>query len=121
MKIYAFGKAMGKTITQFGSKGASISRIIKHDKPTHIGCICLEPGGHVGRHEAAINQLFVVLNGKGWVTGKEGIPYEIEAGQAAYWEAGEERESGTEYGMTVIVIESEQLEPLMTEVPWLNA
>ncbi|MBO7748520.1 cupin [Paenibacillus sp. MWE-103] len=120
MKIYAFGKAGDKTITQFDSKGASISRIIKHDKPTHIGCIHLEPGGNVGRHEATINQLFVVLNGQGWVTGKEGIAYRIKAGQAAYWEAGEAHESGTEHGMTAIVIESEQVEPLMTEIPWLN-
>lgn len=76
------------------------------------------PEGIVELHKAPINQLFLVLNGQGWVTGKEEIKYEIQSGKAAYWETGELHESGSELGMTVIVIEGEDLEPLMNEVEW---
>jgi hypothetical protein len=41
----------------------------------------------------------------------------IKAGQAAFWISGEWHESGTEFGMRAIVIESDSLDPiLMPEV-----
>ncbi|MNT15941.1 hypothetical protein D3C72_1510210 [compost metagenome] len=53
--------------------------------------------------------------------GKEGVRYPIESGRAAYWEADELHESGSEHGMTVLVIEGEDLEPLMKEIEWLES
>ncbi|WP_236570665.1 hypothetical protein [Paenibacillus sp. An7] len=61
-----------------------------------------------------------MLNGQGWVVGKEGIKYYIQSGRVAFWEPEEIHESGSEQGMTVIVIEGEDLKPLMTELEWLE-
>ena len=51
--------------------------------------------------------LFLVVQGEGWVHGEESDRTRIRAYQAAYWEKGEWHESGTETGMTAIIIEGE--------------
>lgn len=120
MKIFNFGKDNGKEITVFNSSNSRFSKIIQPHHSVHIGCIHIGPQGVVGSHPATVHQLFVVLNGQGWVVGREGIRYRIESGQAAYWEPEEMHESGSEEGMTVMVIEGEDLTPAMTETEWLE-
>jgi hypothetical protein len=63
----------------------------------------------LGRHPALSTQLFCVVQGDGEVSGADGIPVSIEAGQAALWEAGEEHETTTTEGLTAIVIEVESV------------
>jgi quercetin dioxygenase-like cupin family protein len=69
----------------------------------------IAPGGVVGRHPAAVSQLFVVVRGSGWVSGADGEREPIEAGQAVLWDQGEEHESGSDTGMTALVLESASL------------
>jgi len=60
----------------------------------------------------SVDQLFLVVEGEGWVRGKDDSkPVPISAGQAAFWEAGEGHESGSEEGMVAMVIEGEKLNP----------
>ena len=120
MKIFNFDKDSGREITNFDSKHAIFSRIIQHKKSVHIGCFHIGAEGVVGSHPATVHQLFLVLSGQGWVVGKEGVKYHIQAGRAAYWEPEEIHESGSEEGMTVIVIEGDDLVPSMTELEWLE-
>jgi mannose-6-phosphate isomerase-like protein (cupin superfamily) len=121
LRIYNFDKETGREITNFNSKQSIFSRIIQHDKPVYIGCMFIGPEGNLGSHPATINQLFLVLNGQGWVIGKEEIKYQIQSGKAAYWEPGEIHESESEQGMTVIIIEGEDLKPLMKEIEWIES
>jgi hypothetical protein len=68
--------------------------------------------GVIGYHQAVTPQLFLIVEGKGWVRGgssDERMP--IGMGQAAFWEKGEWHESGTDTGMTAIVMEGETLIP----------
>jgi quercetin dioxygenase-like cupin family protein len=67
-------------------------------------------GGVVGRHPAAGAQLFAVARGSGWVSGGDGEREPIGAGDAVLWEPGEEHESGSDEGMTVLVVEAESLD-----------
>ncbi len=60
------------------------------------------PGGIVGGHSAVGDQLFVVVQGEGWVRTEASEPERIAAGEAAVWNAGEWHESGTDTGMTAI-------------------
>ncbi|MBB6635286.1 hypothetical protein [Cohnella thailandensis] len=55
MRIYSFDKGTGKEITAYNSQNAIFSKIVKHDKPIHVGCIYVEPGGTVGAHQAPIH------------------------------------------------------------------
>jgi quercetin dioxygenase-like cupin family protein len=96
------------------------SRIAHYPNPIHIGCLTIEKNGIVGMHPAPVSQLFIVMNGEGWVIGKDGIKTVLKAGQAAYWEPGEHHESGSEHGMSVLVLESKDLEPLMAETAAVN-
>ncbi|GKU79177.1 cupin [Paenibacillus sp. L3-i20] len=118
MKIYDFGKESGQNIISYKSSGADYTKIVKHNKQIQIGCIYIGQEGIVGLHKAPVNQLMLVVSGQGWVSGEEGIRYKIMPGQAAFWQRGECHESGSHTGMTVIVIESEDLEPTMKEIDW---
>jgi quercetin dioxygenase-like cupin family protein len=75
----------------------------------HVVVIELAPGGVVGRHPAAATQLFAVVAGTGWVSGSDGERVPIRVGEAVAWEPGEEHESGSDEGMTVLVVEAESL------------
>jgi quercetin dioxygenase-like cupin family protein len=76
----------------------------------HVVVIEIGPGGLVGRHPAVVAQLFVVVRGTGWVSGSDGLRIQISAGEAVLWEPGEEHESGSDEGMTALVVEAEQID-----------
>jgi hypothetical protein len=116
MKIFDFGKEAGKHITKFDSNFV-MSRIILTDKPAHIGCMHLEADGIIGYHQAVVPQLFLVVSGEGFVRGENEAIYSIKAGEAAFWVKDEFHETSTKTGLTAIVIESEELDPVsfMTE------
>ncbi|MFE1245280.1 cupin [Fictibacillus sp. NPDC058756] len=116
MKIFNFSKEVGKHITKFDSDFV-MSRIILTDKSANIGCMHLDKDGIIGYHQAVVPQLFLVVNGEGFVLGEDDAIYPIKAGQAAFWVKDEFHETTTKTGLTAIVIESEELEPasFMTE------
>ncbi len=111
MKIFRFGPEVGKSIDQYKSSGFIISKITYLSGEAFINCAYLSPHGSIGYHQAAIAQLFLVVQGAGWVRGETPDRIQIQAGQAAYWEAGEWHESGTETGMTTIIIEGANVNP----------
>jgi quercetin dioxygenase-like cupin family protein len=96
----------GRPLTAPGSVNAAVRRLAAN---AHAVVIELAPGGIVGRHPAGVAQLFVVVRGSGWASGSDGERVPIEAGEAVLWEPGEEHESGSDEGMTVLVVESESL------------
>ena len=75
-------------------------------------CLHLGPGGKVGPHPAPVSQVFAVVAGVGWVQASAGEPVPVAAGQAVFWEAGEEHESNAgESGMTALVLEADEISP----------
>ncbi len=95
-----------------------IAPIFRSEEPTRFACFHIGPGGFIPRHPAVGPQLFVIVNGSGWVSGDDQKRVPIRAGRAAFWAAGESHESGTDPGMTAIVVECESFDPaeLMGEV-----
>ncbi|MED4254816.1 cupin domain-containing protein [Priestia megaterium] len=83
------------------NKGSSYDRLY----------VYIEGEGTVGYHKAPIPQLFIVVEGEGWVTGENQKRIPIKRGEAALWEKEEWHTSGSETGMTAIVIQSEELHP----------
>ena len=73
----------------------------------HVAVISIGAGGTVGRHPAAARQLFVVVRGSGWVAGGDGEREPIATGEAVLWDAGEDHQSGTDEGLTALVVEAE--------------
>jgi quercetin dioxygenase-like cupin family protein len=109
MKIVDAGPGSGIELTAFASTGVRHVRIhAGTDGAFSAGLMHLAPGGRIGRHEATLPQVLAVLSGEGYVSGADGLPHPISAGQAACWSPGEEHETwsgGT--GLTAFVVEAE--------------
>jgi quercetin dioxygenase-like cupin family protein len=118
MKIYNFGREFGTRIHAFNSKNLIMTRILNETNEVHVGCMYIDANGLVGLHQASTPQLFLVVSGEGVVKGEEGREYFIEAGFAAFWEAGEWHESRTETGLTAIIIECQSMNLKMKELEW---
>lgn len=117
MHIYEFGADQGQKIDRFDSKGLTVTGLLGSSVDTHLVCMHIQAGGTVGRHDATIGQLFMVVSGEGWVSGADGRRLPIRARQAAFWEAGESHASGSDIGMTVIVAEGERLNLRLPQIP----
>jgi quercetin dioxygenase-like cupin family protein len=98
-----------RPITQHGSTGATVAGIARMEGRAQVVCIRLEPGGVLGEHPAVGAQLFLVVAGSGWV--RAGADRrDVAAGSGALWESDELHESGTDDGMTAVVVEAESIE-----------
>ncbi len=111
MEIYQFNKENGKKITKFDSNFI-MNRITQTQNSAHIGAMHLEENGIIGYHQAVVSQLLLIVEGEGKVRGKEENFISVKSGEAVYWEKDEWHETKTEDGLTAIVIESEELDPL---------
>jgi quercetin dioxygenase-like cupin family protein len=111
MKLFRFDREIGRIIPAFDSQNLVMTPIVKEANSVHVGCMYIGPEGCVGFHQATTPQLFLVVQGEGWVTSEDRQRISIKSGQAAYWEAGEWHESGSHAGMTSLVFESPDLKP----------
>ena len=111
MEIIDLGRADGHPIEKFGSKGARHHPLGHTEGDSALGLITLEADGLLGRHPAVGDQLFIVVEGEGWVAGEDDTRIDIEAGQSVVWRAGESHASGTSTGMTALVIEARAVRP----------
>jgi quercetin dioxygenase-like cupin family protein len=113
LKVLDFNAERALAISGLGSNAATAVPLTLPDGEAHVVCIRLGAGGVLGRHPAPVDQLFVVVEGEGWATGGDGERVPVAAGSAIYWDAGEEHESGSDAGLTAIVVESERLLPYL--------
>jgi quercetin dioxygenase-like cupin family protein len=79
--------------------------------PAQAAVFRIAPGGRIARHPASVPQLLAVLEGSGWVSGADGAEEQIAAGEAVFWEAGEDHETRSDVGLTALIVEAERLRP----------
>jgi quercetin dioxygenase-like cupin family protein len=106
MRLHRFDAAAGRLVAAHGSHFVEVP-LTDPEGRARAACLHLEPGGLVGRHEAAAHQLLCVVSGSGWVAGEDGARVRIAAGRAAAFARGEPHEAGTDIGMTAIVLEGD--------------
>lgn len=108
MESFQFDKEQGGAIGAYGSAGATVVHLLR-EAAVSVVTIYLEPGGVLGRHEAAADQLFLVVAGSGQATtGDERV--EVAPGTAVFWRKGEVHETRAgEEGLTAVVVEGEGL------------
>lgn len=106
VQILELADGPGRVIDQFMSTGARHLGGARFTGDGGLAFLTLEPGGNLGRHPTVLPQLYCVVAGAGWVAGADGERYAIAPGQAALFDAGEEHESGSDGGMTVVVLEA---------------
>ena len=84
MKRFRFDSEAGKNIDRYESSSATISRVVHVFDEAVVSCAYLGPNGVIGYHHATIPQLFLVVQGQGWIRGESSKRTPIQAGQAVY-------------------------------------
>lgn len=105
MRIVSLGGLHRDAVTRFASEHAAAAPVAAGEHAV-VTLLDLGPGGRLGRHPAAVDQLLVVVAGSGDVTDASGQRVHLAAGMAVLWHAGEEHETTTETGITAVVVES---------------
>lgn len=90
---------------------APLSGSIFAGAPFQAAVFRLAPGGRIVRHPASVPQILAVLEGRGEVSGADGAVEPIRAGEAVFWERGEEHETRSASGLTVLILEGDGLQP----------
>lgn len=119
MRLYRFEATAGGEISAHGSRGAVVTHVVGSDAPWHVVAIHLAPGGVLGAHPAASDQLFLVVAGSGRFCGEEKVLHEAVPGCGAYWHKDElhETRAGVD-GLSALVLEGEELGEAIVLPPW---
>ena len=107
MRIIDWGPETGREITSFGSTGLTATHLATGD--VRVTVLRVAAGGEIGRHPATVDQLFMVVSGRGTVCGSDGVGHQIAAGQAAVWTAGEEHTTRADEDLCAVVMEMRTL------------
>src|SRR5579871_349408 len=92
----------------------------KHVITTDVACCSGQAEvscSHFGSYDRTVYrrvllpQLFLIVDGEGWVRNEDGMRICLQAGQAVYWETGDWYEAGTDTGMTVFCIQNVRMKP----------
>ncbi|KEK21628.1 hypothetical protein [Bacillus gaemokensis] len=114
MRIFRFDKEVGKSVEGFGDENYILSRILVDESVETLNLVCahFDSGDSTGRQQVMINQLFLVVQGEGWVSKDNVERVPISAGQAPFWITGEWHEVGTDTGMVAIILEGPAVNPI---------
>ncbi len=111
MKLFRFDKEVGTHISRYESD-FRLSRILRTENANlQISCMHLDVDGVIGLHPATVDQLLLIMEGEGMVTGSEQKETKVSKGEGVFWEAGEWHETKSEKGMTAITIEGKGIDP----------
>jgi quercetin dioxygenase-like cupin family protein len=111
MQIFRFDRRVADNITPYDSHAIGFVRVLRSIQDANIAVMHIDAGGVVGYHQAVGEQLFMVVQGAGWVTGTDRVHVPVEPGRAAFWIDGEWHESGSDTGMAAVLIEAAALDP----------
>jgi len=106
VQVFRFDEDVSIPISRFGSH-FQIGPLTSDDARVRVQMVYLPAGGRIGRHVTPVRQLFAVVTGSGWVSGRDAERRDIGRGYAALWEEGEEHEAGTVAGLNAVCVEGE--------------
>jgi quercetin dioxygenase-like cupin family protein len=109
MQLLSHRASKLENVSTYESRGTSAVRLAAGHGEAHAYQLQFEAGGAIGRHEAGYGQLFIVLAGRGWVSGREGVRVEVDAGDVVLIERGEQHAKGSETGMTAVMVQVRDL------------
>jgi quercetin dioxygenase-like cupin family protein len=95
----------GRVVEAYASRGLTAEALIRSDAVA-VTVLRVAAGGEVGRHSADVDQLLLVVIGRGSVRGGDGPWQPVEAGQVAIWPAGEDHTTRANEDLTAYVVEA---------------
>lgn len=99
-----FDDEVGRPLLEHGSVARVTPLATAAKAVVHV--VHVPPGGRIGRHRAAEEQLFCVVHGSGSVSGP-GTSRTLVAGYGALFAPGEQRDFESETGATVVCLEGD--------------
>jgi quercetin dioxygenase-like cupin family protein len=107
MKILRFDESDAEDIgpRPFAVQGVSGVHVGEGGGEAHAYVMHFGPGGLIGPHEARFGQLFVALDGSGWVAGADGERRALVRGEAAFIARGEVHSKGSDSGLTALMVQ----------------
>jgi quercetin dioxygenase-like cupin family protein len=118
MHIFSLDPQNGAPVREFASRGASAVEFGQGTGEAHAFVLRFERGGLIGSHPAGFGQLFVPVQGSGWIAGADGARHELRPGQAAFISRGETHSKGSEQGMTAVMV---QIQEFSLNVPRVSS
>jgi len=118
MQLFLVDGGQARAVEQFGSR-FSIAHLVRTSEGIRVSFAYLPKNGSIGRHEAVENQILVEVDGEGWVSGEDRTRKPIRIGQATFWTRGEQHETGSEKGLTALILEGVGGEPPQDAAPIL--
>jgi len=97
-----------RTVTQFGSRGLTARHLVRGEDLA-VTVLRVEADGEIGRHPATVDQLFIVVAGRGAVCGGDGRWQPIASGEAVLWTAGEPHTTRADEALVAVVVEMASL------------
>jgi quercetin dioxygenase-like cupin family protein len=106
IRIVDFTHQHARAIEQFAASGASSVDLAHGTGESHAYAIYFVPGGAIGPHPAGFDQLFLVVQGSGWVAGEDGIRLRVGTNCGAFVPKGEVHSKGSETGMLALMVQA---------------
>jgi quercetin dioxygenase-like cupin family protein len=97
-----------RALGEYDSCGVELLRAALVQEPQDgfaVDVVRLAAGGSIGRHPTQLWQVFLVVSGSGWVSGASRDRRMLQAGEAALWSPGEDHASGSDEGLTAVVVQ----------------
>jgi quercetin dioxygenase-like cupin family protein len=97
-----------RSLTEYGSAGVELLRAALVREPQDgfaVDVVHMAPGGVIGCHPTRLWLVFLVVEGRGWVSGAGAERRPLRAGEAALWSPGEAHASGSDEGLTAVVVQ----------------
>ena len=106
IRLVDFTAQSARTIEQFASTGASSVTLAHGNGESHAYAVHFAPGGTIGPHPAGFDQLFLVVEGAGWVAGADGVRISVGTNCGAFVPKGEVHSKGSETGMLALMVQA---------------
>ncbi len=106
IRIVQFSADAAEPIKSYSSVSASAVALAHGEGASHVYAVHVEAGGQIGPHPAGFDQLFLVVQGSGWVAGADGVRHSISALQGAFVPKGEAHAKGSQAGMVAIMVQA---------------
>jgi quercetin dioxygenase-like cupin family protein len=96
-------------ITDFESVGAFSGELANGSGEAHIHFVEIAAGGEIGPHIAGFGQIFLCLEGTGWIAASDGQRIPIQTGEAVHVARGELHSKGSLTGMRGLIVQVHDL------------
>jgi quercetin dioxygenase-like cupin family protein len=111
LRIVRFAEDQATEVREFSSRGALAVELAHGAADSHVYAIHMCAGGEIGPHPAGFDQLFLVVQGSGWVAGAEGSRHTLSVFEGVLIPSGEIHSKGSECGLVALMVQAGRLSP----------